>query len=540
MKQGSVNHHSSAISFDHPIAFWSGTFAIVAGVCLHLPMFLHAASMGYRMAGMPMDIPMTLGMALIIFGTIVAAYGLVPRNIESPNTKNRAKQADVHNLRVRTMDDVRLSPAHFKMLAVLGLALIIDVMKPATLGFVMPGMTEEYGITKSTVAILPLVALTGTVTGSIMWGFLGDIIGRRGSILLASLMFIGTAICGAMPSFAWNVFMCFIMGLSAGGLLPIVFTLLAETIPARHRSWLLVLIAGIGTVGGYLVAAGFAALLEPHFGWRILWFLGLPTGALLILLNRYIPESPRFLMLQGKSDEALHVMAGFGAEICYDKPADDAAATDRSAHRNKLTLFKGPHLPLTLTLNFYGLAWGLVNFGFLLWLPMNLRNLGLTVGFSDAILANSAIISFIGVPLAAWLHHKWSTKRSMILFTMMMVTSLLGFVILGENIVAHPTVLTFLIVTLLISVNSSISMLLPYSAEVYPNHVRATGVGMVAGSTKMGGVLGLGAAIVALVPGLAPAALFVAVPALLSAILLSKSGVETRGLRLEEIYAREV
>lgn len=539
MKQGTADHHSSAISFNHPFAFWSVSFAIATGVCLHLPMFFHAASMGYRMAGMPMDIPMTLGMALIILGTIVAAYGLVPRNIELPNTKEVAKHADVRYLRVRTMDDVRLSPAHLKMLAVLSLALIIDVMKPATLGFVMPGMAEEYGISKSIVAILPLVALIGTVTGSIMWGMLGDIIGRRGSILLASLMFIGTSICGAMPYFAWNVFMCFMMGLSAGGLLPMVFTLLAETIPARHRSWLLVSIAGIGTVGGYLATAGFAALLEPHFGWRVLWFLGLPTGTLLIVLNRYIPESPRFLMLQGKSDEARHVMAGFGAEICYDKPTDGAAATDRSAPRNMLMLFKSPHLPLTLSLNFYGLAWGLVNFGFLLWLPMNLRNLGLTVGFSDAILANSAIISFIGVPLAAWLNHKWSTKRSMILFTMMTVMSLLGFVIFGESLITHSTVLTFLIVTLLISVNSSISMLLPYSAEVYPNHVRATGAGMVAGSTKMGGVLGLGAAIVALVPGLTPAALFVAVPALLSAILLNKSGIETRGLRLEEIRARE-
>lgn len=292
---------------------------------------------------MPMDIPMTLGMALIIVGTIVAAYGLVPRNIESPNIKELTKQAHVQNLRVRTMDDVRLSPAHLKMLAVLGLALIIDVMKPATLGFVMPGIAEEYGITKSTVAILPLVALTGTVVGSIMWGFLGDIIGRRGSIVLASLIFIGTAICGAMPSFAWNVFMCFVMGLSAGGLLPIVFTLLAETIPARHRSWLLVLIAGIGAVGGYLVTAGFAALLEPHFGWRVLWFLGLPTGVLLIMLNRYIPESPRFLMLQGKSEEARHIMAGFGAEIRYDEP-DDRAATDRSAPRDQLMLVSEPAL----------------------------------------------------------------------------------------------------------------------------------------------------------------------------------------------------
>ena len=57
-------------------------------------------------------------------------------------------------------------------------------------------------------------------------------------------MFIATSICGAMPGFAWNLLMCFLMGAAVGGMLPIAFALLAETIPARHRSWLMVLIGG--------------------------------------------------------------------------------------------------------------------------------------------------------------------------------------------------------------------------------------------------------------------------------------------------------
>ena len=70
---------------------------------------------------------------------------------------------------------------------------------------------------------------------------------------------------------------------------------MAETMPARHRGWLLVALGGVGTSAGYLLAAGAAALLEPIFSWRALWLLGLPTGLLIILLNRFIPESPRFL-----------------------------------------------------------------------------------------------------------------------------------------------------------------------------------------------------------------------------------------------------
>src|SRR5690606_29841302 len=100
----------------------------------------------------------------------------------------------------------------------------------------------------------------------------------------------------------------FLMGASAGGLLPITFTLMAETVPAAHRGWLLVALGGIGTSAGYLVASGAAAILEPMFSWRILWLLGLPTGALIIFLNRWIPESPRFLSSVGLEHEARAVL----------------------------------------------------------------------------------------------------------------------------------------------------------------------------------------------------------------------------------------
>ena len=67
--------------------------------------------------------------------------------------------------------------------AVLALALIIDVMKPASLGFVTPGMRTEYGIDRATVALLPFSALLGTAVGSFVWGSLADLYGRRAAIL---------------------------------------------------------------------------------------------------------------------------------------------------------------------------------------------------------------------------------------------------------------------------------------------------------------------------------------------------------------------
>lgn len=140
-------------------------------------------------------------------------------------------------------------------------------------------MRMEDGVDGAMVAWLPLAALIGTALGSFIWGALADIYGRRATILLSSVMFIGTSICGAMPGFWCNVFMCWLMGLAAGGMLPVTYALLAEIMPTRHRGWFLVMIGGIGAVGGFLAASAFSAWLQPTFGWRIMWLLNLPTGS---------------------------------------------------------------------------------------------------------------------------------------------------------------------------------------------------------------------------------------------------------------------
>ncbi len=139
---------------------------------------------------------------------------------------------------------------HWVLMATLTIGLVIDTMKPATLGLLIPGMTVEYGLPHTTMALFPLAALTGLVAGSIAWGYLADIYGRRAAILLSAVMFAGTSICGFMPSFWWNVLMCVLMGASAGGMLPVCYALLTETVPAKHRGWI-GLVGGLGTVGGF-------------------------------------------------------------------------------------------------------------------------------------------------------------------------------------------------------------------------------------------------------------------------------------------------
>jgi putative MFS transporter len=412
-------------------------------------------------------------------------------------------------------------------------------MKPATLGFVMPGVTREYEISKQTAGLLALAALTGTTVGSIAWGRLADSFGRRAAILLSALMFVGTAICGAMPSFQWNLAMCFLMGASAGGLLPITFTLMAEMIPAAHRGWLLVALGGVGTSAGYLVAAGSAAVLEPLFSWRVLWLLGLPTGALIIFLDRYIPESPRFLSNAGLDNEARAVLTKFAGVVDDDDggktEAKSAAPAEKSEAVGILPLLRGAHARITCGLMVCGVGWGLVNFGFLLWLPTNLGSMGMDAGAASALLARSAVLALPGIALVIWLYHRWSSIKTLVLFIVLTVLSLLAFFMLSAAGVHSVTAMVAATALLLVSSSGVIAMLIPYAAEIYPVHLRGTGSGVIAASSKFGGIVGAGLGVMGVFADLATSALCIALPMGVCAAMLIRSGIDTRGRRLEEI-----
>ncbi|MDN4503299.1 MFS transporter [Alteromonadaceae bacterium BrNp21-10] len=516
--------------FHHPLAFWLGCILITLGVLSHIPMFVHASHMNYQMVGMPMSSEMLIGMGLIPLGLLLACYGLMPR-LASLRLNNSTDVIHFH-----VADNSPLNQQHLKLVFALLVAVIVDVMKPATLGFVMPGMTAEYQISGEATGTLAFVALTGTALGSILWGKLADSLGRRAAILLSALMFIGTSICGAMPSFNWNLIMCFLMGLSAGGLLPITFTLMAEMIPARHRGWLLVALGGVGTSAGYLVASGAAALLEPSFSWRMLWMLGLPTGLMVILLNRYIPESPRFLANVGLMDQARAVLHQYNGEV--DNNQMEAAANSIEVEKTSFkSLLFGNYAKITIGLVGAGISWGVVNFGFLLWLPTNLREMGMSAESTNTLLAESGLLALPGILLVVWLYHHWSSVKTLVLFIALTAASMSLFFLFDTlNMISTFTIIVTTAL-LLISASGVIAMLIPYAAEIYPVQHRGAGAGLIAASSKIGGIVGALLGVGGLFDSLGFSAGVITVPLLLFALLLYKNGIDTRGRRLEDIHA---
>jgi putative MFS transporter len=270
----------------------------------------------------------------------------------------------------------------------------------------------------------------------------------------------------------------------------------------------------------------------------VLWLLNLPTGALIVLLSRFIPESPRFLANAGLPDQARAVLERFAgpAGLVEDTAAVDAPVMEIHRPRAGIReMLRGRHARITIALMMCGLAWGLVNFGFVLWLPANLRKLGLDAGAAGGLMAQSALLAIPGIALVVWLYQRWSSFKSLVLFVGLTVLALFAFAaieVIGLRAQSFTIAAT---VVLLVAISGVIATMIPYAAEIYPVHLRGTGSGLVAAGSKAGGILGAALGVAGVFDSFLVSALVIAVPMAAAGMMLWRGGVETRGRELEAI-----
>jgi putative MFS transporter len=237
--------------------------------------------------------------------------------------------------------------------------------------------------------------------------------------------------------------------------------------------------------------------------------------------------------MRGRLAEARATVERIGVGV-DPRQWSDPQLVARSGVDSTGALLRAPFRGTTATLNLAGLAWGLINFGLLLWLPAELRLRGYSVAGSDVLLFRSALVALPTMFAVAWLYGRWSTKWTLCLLTVLTAFGLVGLSLIDSGIAAvrdNPLVLFSL---LMIGVNGIIAVLLPYSAENYPILVRGRGTGLVAGASKLGGLAAQAITVASLVPALGLAALALAFPMAVSAGMIARYGKETRNRRLED------
>ncbi|MGH3470678.1 MAG: MFS transporter [Nocardioidaceae bacterium] len=308
---------------------------------------------------------------------------------------------------------------------------------------------------------------------------------------------------------------------------------LAEVLPTRHRGWMMVVIGGeLGLA--YAASSWLATWLMPHYTWRMLWLVGAPLGLFLVLLSYATPESPRFLLTVGQKSKADEVLRRYGMTVIDAEPGSATGVSGLLPQSSSLvSLVSRPLIGRTTALGLLGLSAGLVNYGFILWLPTDLSVQGVSMHAADRLLAHSSLISLPAVVLVAVLYNVWSSKGTMVLACAVTFAALGLVVILGPS--GHFA-LEALIVAALCGNAALYATLGPYAGEMYPTYLRSAGTGFAQGWGRLGGVIGPGLVVASITPpGLIAAAAIAIIPTALAGLSTSGLTSETRRRPLEEL-----
>jgi AAHS family benzoate transporter-like MFS transporter len=189
-------------------------------------------------------------------------------------------------------------------------------------GTTLPNLLHEkdWGLTATTAGFIGSLAFAGMLVGALGAGLLADKLGRRRTILWATLWFsLFTALCAFAPSPEVFGLFRFLAGLGLGGLVPSANALTAEFVSRKHRSAVSTIMMSGVPIGGS-VAALLGLWMLPEFGWRSMYAVAF--AAVLILLPvcfTLLPESPTWLRAHGRPDEAERIEEKYG--LAHD-PSD--------------------------------------------------------------------------------------------------------------------------------------------------------------------------------------------------------------------------
>jgi MFS family permease len=217
---------------------------------------------------------------------------------------------------------------HLLVIVALGVTWILDGLEVTLAGSLSGQLMQPSGLSlsNSQIGLAGSAYLGGAVVGAFLFGWLTDRLGRKKlfSITLAVYL-LATAATGLSWDAGSFIVFRFLTGAGIGGEYTAINSTIQELIPARLRGWTDLLINGSFWVGAAMGAGGSIVLLNPKFidpalGWRLAFLIGTAIGLVILIMRRWIPESPRWLMTHGFVKEAEAVVRGiqthFSSEVC--------------------------------------------------------------------------------------------------------------------------------------------------------------------------------------------------------------------------------
>jgi MFS family permease len=239
------------------------------------------------------------------------------------------------------IDRLPWAPFHTRMVMALGVAWVLDGLEITIAGAVGPVLTERatLHLTSGTVGFIATVYLLGEVFGALLFGKLSDALGRKNLFIIT----LGVYLAGnAATAFVWGndnfaigfLFLTrFVAGMGIGGEYAAINSAIDEMMPARYRGRVDIAVNGTYWAGAILGTLGELVLLNqlPHsIGWRIGFLIGPVLGVCIWNIRRHLPESPRWLIMHGREQEAEDNISFIEREVKGKAGAADLPPLDDS------------------------------------------------------------------------------------------------------------------------------------------------------------------------------------------------------------------
>ncbi len=235
------------------------------------------------------------------------------------------------------LDRLPWSPWHWRIVIALGITWLLDGLE-TTLGGALVGVLKDprtLHLSDSEIGVTATVYLAGAVAGALVFGYATDRLGRKRLFFITLGLYL---LATAATAFSWNFwsFCLFrsLTGAGIGGEYAAINSAVDELIPARVRGHVDLVINSTFWVGAFLGSLGSVFLLHlkslpPTLSWRFAFGIGAVLGLGVLMMRRYVPESPRWLLIHAQKDEAERVVSEIEEQVSEGRPLPPAEGAIR-------------------------------------------------------------------------------------------------------------------------------------------------------------------------------------------------------------------
>jgi MFS transporter, putative metabolite:H+ symporter len=403
-----------------------------------------------------------------------------------------AGETDTYRIAAR-MERLPHSPWHNKLRLIVGSVNFSDAFDALTVAYVLPALIPLWHLHPADIGLLISTGYAGQVLGGILSGCLAERYGRVPLMVINIVLFsVMSFACIFAGDFTALLILRFLQGIGLGGEVPIANTYINEFAKSGERGRFVLLQQSMFPVGLTTVAL-VGTFVVPILGWQWMFVFGGIPILLALPMIRVLPESPRWLASRGRDAEADRVLTRIEALVSRNGavplppiPAGVAPAT--AAATSFVELFKGIYLKRTLSLWVLWFCAYLLTYSITGWLPSIMRTVyHLPVGQSNL---NGFVVNIVGLLVllfAAFTIDRVGRKRAFSIGFLAAAVPLFVAAFMPNVGARTLVILATLAFALMSMIPGSLGM---YTAENYPNHMRAIGSGASSISQRLSSVVG--------------------------------------------------